>query len=86
MEAKNVFQTGKVKTSMIKYTYRFNHYGLREAIINNNIVESIYLQCKKVELQDYMIKCQNTIDLRRKFIKEIVIELVRNKPEEVHIE
>ena len=33
-----------------------------------------------------MIKCQNTIELRREFIKEIVIELVRNKPKDVHIE
>ena len=33
-----------------------------------------------------MIKYQNTIELRREFIKEIVIELVWNKPKEVHKE
>ena len=49
MEARNVFQTGKVATSMIKCAHRFNHYGLGEAIINNNMVESMCPQCEKVE-------------------------------------
>ena len=41
IEARKVFQTGKVAISMIKYAYGFNHYGLREVMINNNMVESI---------------------------------------------
>ena len=49
MEARNVFQTGKVTSSMIKCAHRFNHYGLGEAIINNNMVESMCPQCEKVE-------------------------------------
>ena len=39
IEARNSFQTNKVTTSIIKCAYRYNHYGLRDAIINNNIVE-----------------------------------------------
>ena len=57
MEVRNVFQTGKVTTSMIKCAHRFNHYGLREAIINNNMVESICPQCEEVETWDHVIKC-----------------------------
>ena len=86
MEARNVFQTGKVTTSMIKCAHGFNHYGLREAMMNNNMVESTCPRCEKVETWDHVTKCQNTIELRKEFIKEIVIELARNKPKEVHIE
>ena len=86
MEERNTFQTGKVTTSMIKCAHGFNHYGLREAIINDDMVESMCPWCEKVETWDHVIKCQNTIEIRKEFIKEIVIELARNKPKEVHIE
>ena len=77
-EARNAFQTGKVMTSMIKCAHGFNHYGLREAMINNDMVESMCPRCEIVETWDHVIKCQNAIELRKEFMKEIVIELVRN--------
>ena len=49
IEARNLFKIGKVTTSMIKCAHRFNHYGLREAMINNNMVETAYPRCKKIE-------------------------------------
>ena len=49
IEARNAFRMGKVITSMIKCAHGFNHYGLREAMINNNIVEATCPRCKKIE-------------------------------------
>ena len=86
IEARNAFKMGKVATLMIKYSHRFNHYGLRETMINNNIVEAICPRCEKVETQDYVIKYEETISLRKEFIKDLVVELVKNKPDDVHVE
>ena len=47
IEVRNVFKTGKVTTSMIKYAHRFNHYGMREVIIINNMVEATFSRCEK---------------------------------------
>ena len=47
--ARNTFKIGKVTISIIKYAHRFNYYGLREAMINNNIVEATCPRYKKVE-------------------------------------
>ena len=85
MEARNDFKIGKVTTSMIKCAHGHNHYGLREAMINNNMVEATCPRCEKVETWNHVIKCEKTIALRKQFIKELVIELARNKPKEVHI-
>lgn len=86
MKARNAFATGKASTSMIKCAHGFNHYGLREAIINNNMVEAACLRIEKVEIWDHVIKCEKTIKLRKKFIKESVIELAQKKPKEEHVE
>ena len=71
---------------MIKCAHRFNHYGLREAMINNNMVETAYPRCKKIETQDHIIKCKEIIAIRKEFIKELVVELVKNKPDDVYVE
>jgi len=55
-------------------------------MINNDMVEATCPRCEKVETWDHVIKCEKTIALRKQFIKELVIELARNKPKEVHIE
>ena len=86
MEVKNVFATGKATTPMIKCSRGFNHCRLWEAMINNNMVEAMRPRCEEVETWEHVIKCEKTIELRIKFIKELVIELARNKPKEVHVE
>ena len=45
LEIKNAFCANKVTTSMIKYTNGFNHYGLKNAMINNNLIEANCLRC-----------------------------------------
>ena len=47
----STFQMNKVTTSMIKYSYGYNYYGLRDAMINNDMVEAHYPRCNQVEIQ-----------------------------------
>ena len=65
---------------MIKCANGFNHYGLRYAMINNNMIEANYPRCNQVEMLDYVIKCNKIIELRRDFIQELVAESVKAKP------
>ena len=49
-EARNIFNSRVVTPSMIKCTYRFNQFGLRDLMINKNMVEAYYLRCDSVEM------------------------------------
>ena len=55
-------------------------------MINKNIVDATCQSCKLIKTWDHVIKFQATIPLRRQFIKDRVVELVRNKSDEVHVE
>ena len=37
IEARNSFGSKRVTSSMILYEYSFNHYGVREVLLNNNM-------------------------------------------------
>ena len=39
-EARNVFLTKEVIPLLIKYSHGYNHYGLRDSLINNNMVKA----------------------------------------------
>ena len=56
IEARNSFQKNKLTTSMIKCAYGYNHYSLRDAIINDNVVDVNYLRYNQIETWDYVIK------------------------------
>ena len=45
-EARNLLNSNKVITSMIKCTQRLNHCELQDAMINNDMVEESYSRCK----------------------------------------
>jgi len=86
LEARNTFCPNKVTTSMIKCAHRYNHYWLRHAMINNNLVEANCPRCNQVEMWDHVIKYCKTKVMRREFIRELVIELVKVKPSNVSID
>ena len=71
---------------MMKFAHGFNHYGARDEMINNKMIDAICPRCELLESWDHVIKCRATIPLRRQFIKELVVELVRKKSDEVHVE
>ena len=47
------------------------------------MVEANCLHCNVVETWDHIIKCKETASIRREFVKELVSELIKNKPQEV---
>jgi len=47
VEARNIFSN--CTTSMIKCSNRYNHYGLRDALINDNMIEAICPRCCQIE-------------------------------------
>ena len=49
LEAK-CFLSNKITTSMIKCIHRYNHYGVRDSLINSNRVASEYLHCNEEEI------------------------------------
>ena len=55
MEARNSFKAGEVTTAMIKFAYGFNHYGLRDTIVNENIFQATCPRCGAVETWDHVI-------------------------------
>ena len=72
--------------AMMKFAHGFNHYRARDAKISTNMIEATCPRCELLETWDYVIKCHSTIPLRRQFVKDLVVELARNKSEEVHVE
>ena len=58
-----MFLAKEVTPSMIKCVHGYNHYGLRDALINNDMVEAHCLRCNRTETWDHVVKCQETIKL-----------------------
>ena len=77
IEARNAFKIGKVTPSMMKCAHGYNHYGVREAMINNNMVDSMCPRCEQVETWDHVIKCKETRRLRKDFVEDLLITLVK---------
>ena len=85
LEARNLFAAGKVTTSITKCASGFNYYGLRHAMINDNIVEATCLQCNQVKIQDYVVRCREIIELRKEFMHELLTEMLKVKDNKVCI-
>lgn len=45
LEARNAFDPNKLTASAIKCAYGYNHYGLRDALINKNMIEAYCPRC-----------------------------------------
>ena len=80
-EARNAFKVNEVTPSMIKCAYGFNHYGVREAMFNENMVDDRCPRCEAVETWDHIIKCDKTIAMRKKFMETLLIEMLKNRDE-----
>ena len=81
VEASNLFRNKRVTASMISYSLWFNHYSIRESLINNNLKGGEYPRYSEPETGDYMIKCSKIKDLRREFIVETAKVLFKKKSE-----
>ena len=80
LETRNTFSNKQVTLSITKCSCGYNHYSLRNALTNNNMIGSEYLRCSEVEMQDYVIKCNETRYLRAQYIKELTTKMLKEKP------
>lgn len=84
LDARNAFSVKKATASVIKCANGFNHYGVRHAKINNDMIEAKCPLCNSEETWEHVTKCRETTQLRREFIKKLAVELVNDKPVDVH--
>ena len=78
VEARNSFLKSKVTTSMIKCAHGINPYGVRNKMISKKTIGNKCPRYSEVETWDHIIKCKETIPLRREFVKKILKELCDN--------
>ena len=83
IEARNAFRVGKVTTSMIKCAHGYNHYGQRDAMINENMVEATCPRCEMIETWEHVVQCRENSRGRKAFAKDLVEKLMKKKPKEV---
>ena len=78
-EARNAFNPKKVTSSMIKCAYGYNHFGLRDSLINNNMIDAHCPRCQEIETWEHIVKCKETMNLRKEFMEKLLLKLLKNK-------
>ena len=64
---------------MMKCAHGFNHYGLRDSLMSNNMIDDHCPRCQEVEAWDHVMKCKETMNLRKEFVKKLLLELLKNR-------
>ena len=86
IKARNIFSNKSITASMITCSYRYNHYDVRNAMINQNLIDSECPQCNKLEIWDYIIKYPITKELQQEFIKKIAKEMIKKNKGKINVE
>ena len=86
VNAREAFKTKSISTSMLKCASGYNHYGVRHQMINNNMVGSECPRCSDPETWDHVITCHFTKQYRKKFIEDLLAELLKKRSPLVEIE
>jgi len=84
IEARNAFKIGKVTPSMLKCVYGYNHYGQRDAMINDYMVEAICPRCEMIETWEHVLKCNENKKGRPAFAEDLIETLIKNTSKEVN--
>jgi hypothetical protein len=79
IEARNVFKMSDVTPSMIKCSHGFNHYGLRDSLINKEMTEEYCPRCDMVETWDHVIRCAKTLAMRKEFIEKLLLAMLKDR-------
>ena len=79
INAREAFKTKSVPASMLKCASGHNHYGVRNQMINNNMVGSECPRCSEPETWDHVITCHHTKKYRKKFVEDLLAELIKEK-------
>ena len=78
-EARNVFKMKDATPSMLKCTHGFNHYGLRDSMFNDYMVECYCPRCECVETWEHVVKCPEIIKMREEFMKKMLLEMLEKR-------
>ena len=84
VEARNSFRN--CATSIIKYLYRYDHCGLRDALIDNNMIEAICSRCFEIETWENIIKHSKSKVKRVEFVMKMMSEMIKCKPKDIEID
>ena len=76
---RNAFLANKITVLIIKCINSFNLCGLREEMMKNNKINGKCLRCSYPENWEDIVQCSSTIELRKVFIKELLVEMLKNK-------
>ena len=74
-----MFNSKVATPSVIKCVCTFNRFGLRNSIINNNIAEACCPRCESVETWDRAVKCSEAVNMRKKFMEKLLLEMLKKK-------
>ena len=64
---------------MIKCAHGFNQFGLRDSMINENMVEVYCPRCDSIETWDHVIRYPEMIAMRKKFMEKLLLEMLKNR-------
>lgn len=79
--ARNSFKASKATPSIIKCAHGFNHYGVRESMFNDNMIDEQCPRCGTTETWDHAAQCTKTIEIRKTCIEKLLMELLKNRDE-----
>ena len=83
VEARNAFLSNMITSSIIKCANGYNQYGQRDALINKQRIDHECPRCSRSESWEHIVQCRETKRLRKEFVKELLIDILKNKPREV---
>ena len=83
VEARNAFLVNLVTPSLIKCASGYNHYGQRDVVINKQLCNAECPRCSRNESWEHVVQCKETKSLRREFVKKLLIDMLKERPEEV---
>ena len=70
-------------TSIIKCANGYNHYGQRDTAMNKQQCNGECPRCSKNESWEYVVQCKEIRHLRKDFVKNLLIEMLKERPKEV---
>jgi len=62
---------------MITCSHGYNHYRIRNKMLNNNLIEADCPRYNESKTWDHVIKYPKTRELQKKFIKDTTLEMIK---------
>ena len=82
--ARDLLSSITVTVLVIKCAHGYNHYRIREAMINGKSAGTECSRCNEPEMWEHVVKCGKVRSLQREFIKKTAYDLFRVNEHRVH--